>query len=170
VEPKEYRDLIAGYIARNFAVLEVYTEISLGKSIIGKNRKIDVFLVRPTDQLALAIECKYQDVPGTTDEKIPYALADLEAMWIPGCLVYAGEGWSPGVLHTLRASPRAAQCLPAMPALARTKLTWELDHILAARFGLWSGVLPQSRRFKPAQLAFPVDVESTSPGRRRGAR
>lgn len=30
------------------------------------------------------------------DEKIPYALQDLEAKWIPGCVVYAGEGWSQG--------------------------------------------------------------------------
>ena len=29
---------------------------------------------------------------------------DLEALWVPGCLAYAGKGWSRGVLHTLEGS------------------------------------------------------------------
>ena len=72
----------------------------------------DVFVVREADQRAIAIECKYQGAQGTVDEKIPYALQDLEALWIPGLLVYAGGGWSRGVLHTLEGSRRAAYCLP----------------------------------------------------------
>ena len=108
----EYRDLIAAYIVANFVGLDVYTEVSLGKTIIGKDRKVDVFVVRPGDQLALAVECKFQDTQGTTDEKIPYALRDLEAMRVGGCLAYAGGGWSRGILHTLEASPLAAYCLP----------------------------------------------------------
>ena len=111
----QYRDLIARVHrrelrreARGDFGLVVYLEVSLGKTIIGKDRQIDVFVVRPSDRKALAIECKYQDTLGTVDEKIPYALADLEALWVPGCLVYAGEGWSRGVLHTLEASRLAA--------------------------------------------------------------
>ena len=145
----EYRDRIASYILTSFGArgLVVYTEISLGKTIIGKDRKIDVFVVRATDQRAIAIECKYQDSQGTTDEKIPYALDDLAALWIPGCLVYAGEGWSRGVLHTLEASRLAAYCLPDERTLARSAETRELDHVLAATFGLWDLVIPESRRF-----------------------
>ena len=109
MKPHDYRDLIAAYIDANFSShgVVVYTEVSLGKTIIGKNRKLDVLALRKADQRALAIETKYQQVPGTTDEKIPYALLDLEALWIPGCLVYAGEGWSEGVLHTLQGDPAA---------------------------------------------------------------
>jgi len=116
-----YRDLIASYIVTNFAAngLVVYTEISLGKTIIGKDRKIDVFVLRASDQRAIAIECKFQEVQGTTDEKIPYALQDLEALWIPGCIAYAGEGWSRGVLHTLEQSRLAAYCLPDATTFAR---------------------------------------------------
>ena len=147
----EYRDLIAAYVYKNFAHagLDVYTEISLGKTIIGKDRAIDVFVVRQSDQRALAIECKYQDTRGTTDEKIPYALQDLEALRVTGCLAYAGSGWSPGVLHTLAASPLACYCLPDPLTCARTAETRELDHVLAATFGLWHLVIPASRRFKP---------------------
>lgn len=146
-----YRDLIAGYIHHNYAEEElvVYVEVSLGKTVIGKDRYIDVFVVRPSDRKAIAIECKYQDSLGTVDEKIPYALQDLEAMWVPGCLVYAGTGWSRGVLHTLEASRLACSCMPDPTTFARTRQTRELDHILAATFGFWDLVLPASKRFKP---------------------
>ncbi|HEY4057858.1 MAG TPA: PD-(D/E)XK nuclease superfamily protein [Kofleriaceae bacterium] len=148
----QYRDLIAGYIHRSYSPfgLVVYTEISLGKTIIGKDRRIDVFVVRSMDQKAIALECKYQDTQGTVDEKIPYALDDLAALWIPGCLVYAGEGWSRGILHTLEASKLAARCLPMGPeSTMHSSETRELDHVLAATFGLWELVLPGSRRFVP---------------------
>lgn len=147
----QYRDLIARYIDHVYGPhgLVVYTEVALGKTIIGKDRMIDVFVVREADQRAIAIECKYQGAQGTVDEKIPYALQDLEALWIPGLLVYAGGGWSRGVLHTLEGSRRAAYCLPDAADLALGRETRELDHVLAATFGLWHLVIPASRRFRP---------------------
>lgn len=145
-----YRDLIAAYIHHQYSDLGlvVYREVNLGKTIIAKDRQIDVFVVRPSDQKAIAIECKYQDVQGTADEKIPYALDDLAALWVPGCLVYAGRGWSRGVLHQLEASRLAASCLPERPSLQRTKGTRELDYILAATFGFWEQILPANKRYK----------------------
>ena len=146
-----YRDLIASYIHHNYAPhgLDVYVEISLGKTIIGKDRYIDIFVVRPEDRKAIAIECKYQDSQGTVDEKIPYALADLEALWMPGLLVYAGTGWSKGVMHSLEASRLAAYCLPDASTFGRSRETRELDHILASVFGFWELVLPPSKKFRP---------------------
>ena len=107
-----YRDLIAEYLHANYSRhgIAIYTEIALGKTIIGNKRNVDVFVVREADQRALAIECRFQGSQGTTDEKMPYALADLDALWVPGCLVYGGTGWSPGVLQMLRAARRAAFC------------------------------------------------------------
>lgn len=154
----DYRDLIASYVQANFAVqgLVVYTEVSLGKTIIGKNRKLDILILRRSDQRSLALECKYQKTSGTADEKIPYALQDLASMWIPGCLVYAGQGWSQGVLHTLEGSRLAVFCEPREPELARSPLTIELDHVLAAVFGLWDFVIPDSRKFDRPQLSLPL--------------
>jgi hypothetical protein len=145
-----YRDLIAEYIHHQYGDhgLVVYREVNLGKTIIGKDRQIDVFVHRPLDQKVIAIECKYQDVPGTADEKIPYALLDLAALWVPGCLAYAGHGWSRGVLHQLEGSRLAAHCMPDRPDLARGKATRELDYILAATFGLWEQILPSGKRFR----------------------
>ena len=144
-----YRDLVASYLERNFGVhgLLVYTEVPFGTTIIGKDRKVDVFVLRPSDQSALAIECKWQQTDGTTDEKVPYALQDLEAMWVPGCLTYAGEGWSKGVLHTLKGAKLAVRCLPEAPHFERTSETLELDHVIASVFGLWDYVIPQRRLF-----------------------
>src|SRR5262245_66090178 len=70
-----YADLVAADVSRRFACrsLKVYREISVGKTIIGKNRRIDVFCVCESTNKAFAIECKYQESEGTVDEKIPYA-------------------------------------------------------------------------------------------------
>ena len=176
MEPAKYRDLIAQYIVRNFSSrgVGVYTEVNLGTSVIGKRRRVDlVVLVRPAliqvespasstdwarDAKCLAIECKFQDVSGTADEKIPYALEDLSSLRVPGCLVYAGKGWSEGVLHLLRSHHLAAFCHPRK-SLQRAGLkkgdsvdagTWQLDHVLAATFGWWDLVLDPKKRMKPA--------------------
>jgi hypothetical protein len=134
-----YANLIALYLAKRFGSrgLKVYREIRVGKSIIGKNRCIDVFCVREADSRAFAVECKYQDSLGTVDEKIPYALDDLDALPMPGCISYAGKGFSEGVLHMLRAAPRAAYCLPLGEQGESSDETKELDHLMAAHFGWW---------------------------------
>jgi hypothetical protein len=143
VSGAEYANLIASYIAKRFGPrgLKVYREIRVGKSIIGKNRCIDVFCVRDADNSAFAVECKYQDSAGTVDEKIPYALDDLDALPMAGCIAYAGKGFSDGVLHMLNASPRAAYCLPADAQTDSSAETRELDHLLAARFGWWDVIV-----------------------------
>lgn len=135
----DYANLIASYLARRFGPrgLKVYREIRVGKSIIGKNRCIDVFCVSDTDHTAFAIECKFQDSPGTVDEKIPYALDDLAALPMAGCIAYAGKGFSEGVLHMLGAAPRAAYCLPFDAQAESSAETRELDHMLATHFGWW---------------------------------
>jgi len=147
VSGADYANLVALYLSKRFGPrgLAVYREIRVGKSIIGKNRCIDVFCVREADSRAFAVECKYQDSPGTVDEKIPYALDDLDALPMAGCIAYAGRGFSDGVLHMLNASPRAAYCLPLDGQGESTIDTRELDHLLAAHFGWWDVILGAKR-------------------------
>ena len=135
----DYANLVAVYLARRFGArgLRVYREVRVGKSIIGKNRCIDVFCVSEPGNQAFAIECKFQDSPGTVDEKIPYALDDLDALPMAGCIAYAGRGFSEGVLHMLGAAPRAAYCLPSDGQTDSSADTRELDHMLATHFGWW---------------------------------
>ncbi len=143
----EYANLVASYVAKRFASrsLQVYREIRVGKTIIGKNRCVDIFCVSSDSQKAFAIECKFQDSQGTVDEKIPYALDDLRALPMPGCIAYAGTGFSDGVLHMLGASPHAAYCLPAPGQTETTPDTRELEHLLAVHFGWWD-VLIEKRK------------------------
>src|SRR3954466_5789530 len=110
----EYVSLIATYLERNYGSrgAVIHQQVHLGTSVIGKRRKLDVLMIHKPSQKALGLECKFQDVGGTADEKIPYALNDISAMRIPGCVVYAGRGFSRGVLHMLEASENAAYCLP----------------------------------------------------------
>jgi hypothetical protein len=143
----DYANLVAGYLARRFGSrgLRVYREVRVGKSIIGKNRCVDVFCVSEPDNNAFAIECKFQDSPGTVDEKIPYALDDLAALPMAGCIAYAGKGFSEGVLHMLGSAPRAAYCLPADGQTDSSAETRELDHMLATHFAWWD-VLTAGKR------------------------
>src|SRR6185436_10399108 len=145
------------YVARRFESrgLKAYREVRVGKTIIAKNRCIDILCVGDNGLKAFAIECKFQDSQGTVDEKIPYALDDLQALPMAGCIAYAGRGFSAGVQHMLEASPHAAYCLPVHGQAECTSETRELDHLLATHFGWWdvlvanklpvsSGLLPSS--------------------------
>lgn len=145
---KEYADLVASYILKNFGArgLVVYREVSMGKTIIGKNRHVDILVLRAETSTVLAIECKYQDTLGTVDEKIPYAIQDMQAMGVPVCLAYAGGGFSSGILHMLAACPIAAQCLPA-PSLEPSRETREMDIALAMAFSFWDLVVAHKKPF-----------------------
>ena len=153
---KEYADLVASYILKNFGArgLTVYREVSMGKTIIGKNRNVDILVIHQASSTVLAIECKYQDTLGTVDEKIPYAIQDMQAMGVPVCLAYAGNGFSAGILHMLAACPIAAQCLPT-PALDPARETRELDIALAMAFRVWDLVDANKRPFALPDVAAP---------------
>ncbi len=142
-----YADLVAFYVSRRFEDrgLKVYREIQIGKTIIGKNRHVDIFCVCERTNRAFAIECKFQESIGTVDEKIPYALDDLKALPMAGCIAYAGGGFSDGVLHMLEASPHAAYCMPTLDQSEPSADTRELDHLMAMHFEWWD-VLVGSKR------------------------
>jgi hypothetical protein len=143
----EYANIVASYVAKRFGSrhLKVYREIKVGKTIIAKNRCVDIFCVSETSNQAFAIECKFQDSQGTVDEKIPYALDDLLALPMAGCIAYAGKGFSAGVLHMLAASRYAAYCLPTSGQTDTTPDTIELDHLLAMHFGWWDVLVEKKR-------------------------
>lgn len=148
----EYKLRVARYIASAYGErgLALYDELTVGTSIIGKPRRVDLLVLDERSGKALALECKYQDTAGTVDEKIPYALQDLAALRMSGVLVYAGSGFSEGVLHLLKSSPVAAFCLPdeSLRPLARPRSveaihagTWQLDHVIAQTFGFWDVII-----------------------------
>jgi len=149
----KYSDLIIAYLLHNFEArsIRVYKEVYLGKTIIGKNRRIDILIVSK-DNRTFAIECKFQDVKGTTDEKIPYALQDMESLPITGCVTYAGGGFSSGVLHMLQGSEIAAYCLPERKNLDSNTHTRELDHLLAMNFSWWDLIVKDKKPIEESDL------------------
>ncbi len=148
----EYKRHVARYLLTAYEGrgLRVFEEVNVGTSIIGKQRRIDLFVLSPGGAEALALECKYQDSSGTADEKIPYALDDLAALRMPGAMVYAGSGFSEGVLHLLQSSELAAYCMPDETFASKPRKsgggsidsgTWQLDHIIAVTFRWWDLLL-----------------------------
>lgn len=59
----EYANLIASYVSKRFGprTLRVYREIKVGKTIIGKNRCIDIFCVTEDTQKGI---CDRVQIPG----------------------------------------------------------------------------------------------------------
>jgi hypothetical protein len=148
----EYADLVARYVVRNWGGrgVTLYREVFLGKTIIGKDRRVDLLIVEPGSGVALAIECKYQGSTGTTEEKIPYTLEDMASIGMPWCVVYAGDGFSDGIRHMLAAAPHAAYCMPDGETLVPSGATRELDVVLAMTFRWWDLVV---RGKKPLERA-----------------
>jgi len=54
---------------------------------------VDFFIWHPWKHpYGLIIEIKYQEIPGSVDEKFPYAIANLKAAGIPSILLVFGDG------------------------------------------------------------------------------
>jgi hypothetical protein len=89
--------------------LEVRRQVKVGRRLWGAERRIDVVVTEPQSRRRLGLECKFQGVPGTAEEKIPTTIQDIAAWPIPGIVVFSGEGFSPYMRSFLIASGRAVE-------------------------------------------------------------
>ena len=104
------RDLTQRVVALAEALgLEVRTEVRVGRRLWGAIRRIDVVLVDPATRRTLGIECKFQGVSGSAEEKIPATVDDIAAWPIPGIVVISGAGFSPNMLHYLISTGKAVE-------------------------------------------------------------
>ena len=87
--------------------LDVRTQVRIGRRVWGRQRQIDVVLRSPELRLRLGIECKYQGVAGTAEEKIPATIEDIEAWPFRGLVVFHGEGFSKNFPPYLRGKGKA---------------------------------------------------------------
>lgn len=74
--------------------LEVERQVVMGDRIWGTRRHVDVVLSKPDSERMLGIECKFQRSKGTTEEKIPLTVEDIEDWPIRGIVVLHGDGFS----------------------------------------------------------------------------
>jgi hypothetical protein len=89
--------------------LEARRQVKVGRRLWGAERRIDVVVTEPTSRRRLGLECKFQGVPGTAEEKIPTTIQDIAAWPIPGIVVFSGEGFSPYMRSFLIASGRSVE-------------------------------------------------------------
>jgi hypothetical protein len=87
--------------------LDYRRRLTVGKTIYGKDREVDVLFRDARNGNRLAIEAKYQRVTGTADEKLPYAVLNQATLPLPGVIVYGGGGFHLGALHWLCANTKA---------------------------------------------------------------
>lgn len=74
--------------------LKVERKVKVGYRLWGRRREIDLVLRKPNSEKILGVECKYQSVSGTAEEKILAVLEDMKHWPIPGLLVIDGQGFS----------------------------------------------------------------------------
>jgi hypothetical protein len=87
--------------------LETRQQVRVARRIWGSVRNIDVVLTHPQTRKTLGIECKFQAVPGTAEEKIPSVIKDIEAWPIPGLVIFAGEGFTKNMESYLLSTGKA---------------------------------------------------------------
>lgn len=89
--------------------LEPMEQVRVARRLWGAERFIDVVLIHPQTRKTLGIECKFQSVRGTAEEKIPAIIKDIEAWPIPGLVVFAGEGFTENMRSFLIATGKAVE-------------------------------------------------------------
>ncbi len=105
LSPPEFERIIA--LVGVTLGLDYRRKLTVGKTIYGKDREVDVLFRDSRNGNRLAVEAKYQRVTGTADEKLPYAVLNLATLPLPGVIVYGGGGFHQGALHWLCANTRA---------------------------------------------------------------
>jgi len=98
--------------------LEARRQVKVGRRLWGAERRIDVVVTEPISRRRLGLECKFQSVAVSAEEKIPTTIQDIAAWPIPGIVVFSGEGFSPYMRSFLIASGRAVE-LPDLEAWLR---------------------------------------------------
>jgi hypothetical protein len=89
--------------------LNVDSQVQVGRRIWGAKRRIDVVLKHPETRVSLGIECKYQGVKGSAEEKIPATIEDIRAWPIRGLVVYSGAGFSDNIQSFLLSTGKAVE-------------------------------------------------------------
>jgi len=89
--------------------LEIERQVTVGRRIWGARRQIDVVFKYRETRTSLGVECKYQGVTGSAEEKIPATIEDIAAWPIRGIVVYAGGGFSTNMKAYLLSTGKAVE-------------------------------------------------------------
>ncbi len=89
--------------------LEARKQYKVARRIWGAERNIDVILRNPATGKTLGVECKFQDVRGTAEEKIPTTIQDIGAWPIDGIVAFAGQGFTENMKSYLVSTGKAVE-------------------------------------------------------------
>jgi len=89
--------------------LESREQVRVARRIWGAIRHIDVVITHPQTRKTLGVECKFQGVTGTAEEKIPAVINDIAAWPIPGLVVFAGAGFTDNMKLFLISTGKAVE-------------------------------------------------------------
>jgi len=86
-------------------------QVHVGETIYKTKRVVDVLVINP--ELfpdGLIIECKWQQSPGSVDEKYPYLVWNIIKTKVPTIVLLDGEGYKPAAMEWLKdqANPSSA--------------------------------------------------------------
>lgn len=97
--------------------LEVREQFKVARRLWGAERRIDVILKDPKNAKTLGVECKYQGVGGTAEEKIPAIIQDIDAWPIDGLVVFSGDGFTANMKSFLISTGKAVDLQDLEPWL-----------------------------------------------------
>ena len=97
--------------------LEASEQVRVARRIWGAKRHIDVVLTHAETRKTLGIECKYQAVGGTAEEKVPSTIQDIAAWPISGIVVFAGTGFTENMKAFLLSTGKAVEFYEVEPWL-----------------------------------------------------
>ena len=97
--------------------LDSKQQVRVARRIWGAVRHIDVVITHPQTRKTLGVECKFQAVPGTAEEKIPSVINDIAAWPIPGLVVFAGDGFTENMKLFLISTGKAVEFADLRPWL-----------------------------------------------------
>jgi len=93
------------FIPATYNEQSIYTkQLIIGKSIYGKDLKVDYVIYHPEKHPnCLIIESKWQQIKGSTDKKFPYIVMNIKQKYpYPAIVVLGGKGFKPEAENWLK--------------------------------------------------------------------
>ena len=88
---------------KNIGGKQYMKHLNVGKTIYETDRKVDFFIVnREKFPDGLIIECKWQQNPGSVDEKYPFLLLNIIKTAVPTVILLDGTGYKPAAKQWLK--------------------------------------------------------------------
>lgn len=95
-------------------------QVHIGQGIYGTDIYVDFYIIgSPTIPAGLIIECKWQQVGGSVDEKLPYVNLNIQNCYpVPAVVLIDGGGMKPGAINWLKQQAGSNQNLLSVHTLS----------------------------------------------------